>query len=247
MTEVPDQTQGRATDTGRKGAVRPRSGGSQARFNPLHPSMELPPEQLIRLLGLEAKTGRARRKAPPPPAGNDAGALTAKRTTLSASELPRMEIGARERNPRRRAQAHTPARRGTSPLLLATGMGVIAGAVVAAYLLLGQPPRGLPATSPSQVTTATPPEEKVTTGNQPTPSPALAPQNPSPATPTADPVAPPPALGDNSRWEAVVQAQEQRLQAAAAQRFSQRLRLHDNGPETGPKSDDPAQGEQPLF
>ena len=40
------------------GANPPTGGGGRLAFNPLHPSMELPPEQLIRLLSLETKKTR---------------------------------------------------------------------------------------------------------------------------------------------------------------------------------------------
>jgi hypothetical protein len=41
---------------------KPAAGRGALAFNPLHPSMELPPEQLIRLLGMESKKTRKHMK-----------------------------------------------------------------------------------------------------------------------------------------------------------------------------------------
>jgi hypothetical protein len=47
----------------RKAVDTPPAAGGKAHFNPLHPSMELPPEQLIRLLGVESKKTRRQDKS----------------------------------------------------------------------------------------------------------------------------------------------------------------------------------------
>ncbi|VAW74360.1 hypothetical protein MNBD_GAMMA15-1348 [hydrothermal vent metagenome] len=53
---------GQAQRMARRTSDKPSPAGGQLNFNPLHPSMELPPEQLIRLLGLEHKTKRRKKK-----------------------------------------------------------------------------------------------------------------------------------------------------------------------------------------
>ena len=64
------------------------SSGSQLNFNPLHPSMELPPEQLIRLLGMEGKKIRKSRKTRRSPKQAPAATLTTVNDQADATPPP---------------------------------------------------------------------------------------------------------------------------------------------------------------
>lgn len=264
MTDVPGDIQERTSGARRTDAIKPRSGGSQSRFNPLHPSMELPPEQLIRLLGLEAKSSRSNRDTARRARAEGGNApLTADRTPLSGTDLPRMAVRAQDRAQRqqkRQPQTQPADRWRASPMLLAGA--VVAGAIVVAYLLLGQQPVDLPGASLSQ-TTAAKVDPATVAGNRPAqtqPAPAqvtTTPQTtaaPTPATPPAGPL-----------WDAAVRAQEKHLQDSAAQRFQQRLELGSGAtaPSAVPQTeevppspedtatpapeDTTAQGVEPLF
>ncbi len=98
----------------------PSPGSVQLSFNPLHPSMELPPEQLIRLLGLENKTKRRRKKRSP--------------VTTPKLSLPQTPPARAERERDRVAPPFAEPRRGlVVPSLIA---GAVAGIAISAYLIL---------------------------------------------------------------------------------------------------------------
>ena len=106
------------------------AGGNRMAFNPLHPSMELPPEQLIRLLGLETKKTRKQdarqaRKRPETPAPRSAG-----HDTKPSAQLPPPIRPQRSRA----AAAHTRTEKSRSGLLLpAIAVGVLAGVAASGY------------------------------------------------------------------------------------------------------------------
>ncbi|MGD8843623.1 MAG: hypothetical protein PVJ83_09130, partial [Gammaproteobacteria bacterium] len=62
MTKTPTLELGQKQQASKGSSNEPRTRGSHMNFNPLHPSMELPPEQLIRLLGMEGKKSRKKSK-----------------------------------------------------------------------------------------------------------------------------------------------------------------------------------------
>ena len=63
MTDKTIVDPGHAQRLQRRTGDKPAPSAGQLNFNPVHPSMELPPEQLIRLLGMESKKTRKSRKA----------------------------------------------------------------------------------------------------------------------------------------------------------------------------------------
>lgn len=247
MNDTSTINQGKTQGANRRVSDKSRSTGSQSKFNPLHPSMELPPEQLIRLLGLEEKMSRKKQKTAPAEevkpviqtAAAEAAAPAARPTRRSTTEksLPKLEVPTDHHMYRKRR--HT--RRDTSPFLRqrtnllsrAIGFGTVAGIAVSAYLFWWQPAAEHHRSAPVAKTTATP---------DGTPKPktlpqAVAPitaktQSPAPPTPAAAaPILPPAKASvkresapvDDPRWQAVVEAQEQRLRDAAEQRLRERI------------------------
>ena len=213
----------------RRAADNPRAGGRQSSFNPLHPSMELPPEQLIRLLGLEGK--KIRKKHKPAQAKAPTRADTGRAASVPATEIPpvperlapmRAETSVARRSPRKqRARQDLSAfpERRTGLLLPAVGIGVLAGLAVTAYLFWWQP---APATTP----TARPAGSREIAA-PPKPLPVKRTLPPSVASPVQHANAPAipaePALSTAPKWQAALTAQEQRLHAAAEQRLNQRI------------------------
>ncbi len=123
----------RETDT-------PHSTGSQLSFNPLHPSMELPPEHLIRLLGLENKPKRRKKRpastATPSVKQKSAGPATKDKPVKLS--LPATPPASAERE---KDMASTPfdekPRRNLVVASLAAG--VVAGIGLSLYLFWGNP------------------------------------------------------------------------------------------------------------
>jgi hypothetical protein len=130
---------GQAQRMSRRTTDKPASSGGQLNFNPLHPSMELPPEQLIRLLGLEKKTKR-RKKRPTPVTARveeDTSAcsapadrpvkLTRPKTPPASAERERDIASAPFGEPRRNL------------LVISLIVGAIAGTGLSAYLFWSGP------------------------------------------------------------------------------------------------------------
>lgn len=256
MSHTPTVDPGQAQQLSRRAADKSRASGSQTRFNPLHPSLELPPEQLIRLLGLEDKPSRRKHKsgvAESARADLHSGNLSTPPAAVPVSEsapLPRLEVPTDHRMYQKRQYRDrdtTPFKQGRpSLLLMATGIGILAGIAVSAYVfwwqsdaqpklpeaLVKTPPAattaGIPApvkrqssaiAAPSPATTKTAPPAAVT-------APTVKPQLTRPETTSAPPTENTPA--DDPRWRAAVEAQEQRLRAAAAQRLRERMQQGNN-------------------
>lgn len=213
----------------RRTSDKPRAGGRQSSFNPLHPSMELPPEQLIRLLGLEGK--KVRKKSKPVPAKAPAGAVSRPAASMPAAEIPpvpeplapmRAETSVARRAPRKqRARQDLSAfpERRTGLLLPALGIGMLAGLAVTAYLFWWQP---APVSTPAARSAGTgesvaPPKALPVKRTQP--SPVSAPARPvtEPAKPTQQ------ELATDPKWRTALTAREQQLRAAAEQRLNQRI------------------------
>ncbi|TCK17232.1 hypothetical protein DFR30_0453 [Thiogranum longum] len=114
------------------------STGSQLSFNPLHPSMELPPEQLIRLLGLENKTKR-RKKRPASSAASSGKMKPAARAVdkLAKLTLPAIPPASAERE---KDIASTPFEGPRRNLVAASlVVGTLAGIGLSIYLFWGSP------------------------------------------------------------------------------------------------------------
>ena len=146
-SEKMQKNQRRATD-------KPRAASVRSSFNPLHPSMELPPEQLIRLLGLESKKIRKQKRKQPAPAQQttvDPEATTALPPELERSgpapannhayQKPRSTHRQREYE-QAREQGDSKIRRGL--WLPALAAGLICGAAASAYLFWMQPQHDSP-------------------------------------------------------------------------------------------------------
>jgi hypothetical protein len=213
----------------RRTSDKPRTGGRQSSFNPLHPSMELPPEQLIRLLGLEGK--KIRKKSKPVRAKVPAGAVSRPAASVPAAEirpvpetLPpmRAETSVARRAPRKQRSRQDlsafPERR-SGLLLPALGLGVLAGLAVTAYLFWWQPaPAGMPAARSAGTGESVAPAKALPVKRtQPLPVPAPARQVTQPAKPTQ------PELATDPKWRTALTAREQQLRAAAEQRLNQRI------------------------
>ena len=236
--------QGQSRD--RRASDKPRASGSQSRFNPLHPSLELPPEQLIRLLGLEDKQSRKRHKherdtattAVRPntvPAGNDRPAAPAA-PPKAASALPRMEVPSDHPMYQKRRQRHLETApfspRRSNLLWPAAGIGIVGGLIVSAYIFWWQPTSGptsqatVQTTQPAPVVRSTPAAaaavKTVPAAKPVTATPAPAQRAPLASTPP--PATPAPAPVEDPAWRAAVEKQEQRLQEAAEKRLLERMR-----------------------
>jgi len=213
----------------RRTSDKPRAGGRQSSFNPLHPSMELPPEQLIRLLGLEGK--KVRKKNKPVRAKAPVGAVGRPAASMPAAEIPpvpeplapmRAETSVARRAPRkqraRQDLAAFPERR-TGLLLPALGIGVLAGLAVTAYLFWWQP---APASTPAARSTGTresvaAPKALPVKRTQPSLVSAPVRQVTEPAKATQ------PELATDPKWRTALTEREQQLRAAAEQRLNQRI------------------------
>lgn len=231
MTESFTPSPERIEHESRRKVDTSKSGGSQLSFNPLHPSMELPPEQLIRLLGLETKKIRKGKKAH--------GQASDKHPRFNTQHLeirqepvkPAPLILPVSREHRRvRSDVHNE-RRGI--LLPAVVMGVLVGVAAAGYLFLSKPPIATiqPAVAESgsgaanSQQPAQPPDQS---GKrfQPDHSPVAASPTGNPAESTQ--VATPPLANDmvmpvTPDRQAAIDAELARLRAEAEERFARQM------------------------
>jgi hypothetical protein len=221
MTDSTTIDSGQTQKKQRRATDKPRAANVRSSFNPLHPSMELPPEQLIRLLGLESKKIRKQKRSQPAPAQRTTASPSAS-TKLPTEKPVRSEpapAASQTRSTHRqreyehaRKQGNSKGRRGLWVPALATGL--ICGIVVSTYLFWMQPDHG------TTTTAAAPAPNKVT--RSPVTS---APRKP--ATKTAAPKAkstPPSAAKNDPAWLATIEARGKHLRDEAKQRFEQRLK-----------------------
>lgn len=222
----------------RRVSDKPRASGSQSSFNPLHPSMELPPEQLIRLLGLEGKKTRKHPKRAATAGGTTAPAkemsppkeLAPEASPVSTWSLPDDMVPASRkratksansggnptpRKPRRAHASDTVFQEHRNGLLLpAATIGVLAGLAVAAYLFWGRPSSEKTAVGkPPVAARIDSPKETTVTG-------VTSPPTQSKSSPIERKQ---PEVVNDSKWRAAVQAQEQRVRAAAQERLRARM------------------------
>jgi len=210
MTDTNIVDPGHAQRLKRRSEDRPASGGGQMSFNPLHPSMELPPEQLIRLLGMESKkTRKVRKTASPAPA-------SAKEHRSKPQQAPAPAETARlESRPERNHQypdSQPPMFDNSRRNLLVPALlvGVVAGISVSAYLLMSQP---VPVAEQKPAVVSSVPAKK--------PQTAAKQANRKPA---AGSKAPAMTIQEQAAWQADIEQENQRLQAAAKQRLAERIR-----------------------
>ena len=224
MTDSTIIDSGQTQKKQRRATDKPRAASVRSSFNPLHPSMELPPEQLIRLLGLESKKIRKQKRTQP---------VAAQQTTASPSASTKLPTAKAVRSEPARAASQTrstrsthrqreyeharkrgnsKSRRGLWVPALVTGL--ICGIVVSTYLFWMQAEHG------AATKTVTPAPNKVTR------SPVTnAPRKP--ATKTAAPTAkstPPSAAKNDPAWLATIEARGKHLRDEAKQRLNQRLK-----------------------
>ena len=224
MTDSTTIDSGQAKKKQRRATDKPRSANVRSSFNPLHPSMELPPEQLIRLLGLESKKIRKQKRSQPAPVQQTAAPPSAS-TTLTPEEPARSEPApATSQTPSTRSthrqreyeharkQRKSKSRRGLWVPALATGL--VFGIAVSTYLFWMQPEHG------AATTAVAPAPNKVT--RSPVTSAPRKPATKTPA-PTAKSTTPSAAQNDPA-WLATIEARGKRLRDEAKQRLDQRLK-----------------------
>lgn len=233
----------------RRTSGKPAPVSGQLNFNPLHPSMELPPEQLIRLLGLEHKTKRRKKKSrqtspvsstrPHTTEGSPASKpvkLSIPRTTPASAERERDIVAA--------PFGDSPKRLVVSALIV----GAIAGIAISAYLFWGGSEQAVPETK--QTTPAAAIKKAVRPlpkSVKPVPAsvPAAAPV-PAPASvPTLEPVSLP------ATRQGIIQ-RDNVIPQEAEQRFPDRVSEQENVLPASTMSDDipdPAsmQTDNPVF
>lgn len=240
MTDTNIVDPGHAQRLKRRADDRPAPGGSQMSFNPLHPSMELPPEQLIRLLGMESKKTRKVRKtrktARPAPAAatrQQAKPQQSPATTETPKKVSRPARSIRYED----SQPPMFEDKRRNLLVPALLVGVVAGITVSAYLLLSQP---VPVTEQKPVAATTSPVKKVPTATKP---------------PTSKPAAAM-SIQEQAQWQAAAQKENQRLRNTAEQLFAERVMQLEAAAEiteatpaadpTPAPATQPAMDEQPL-
>lgn len=193
------------------------TGGSQLSFNPLHPSSELPPEQLIRLLGMETRKTRKQPKSAKNTASRQPG------TSQGTGQEPAGTFTAEKRHSHRKsARAVTDSqifgskRKGL--LVSSIVSGALAGVAISAYLFLGEtPPSTATARNTSSVSVTperTPPGARIrpVTGEKPV-------RQPSPAKTLAAEISKTVATVSPAQ----IQTEQKRLRAEAEQRLAERL------------------------
>ena len=222
MTDTTIIDPGHAQRLQRRAQDKPAARGRQMNFNPLHPSMELPPEQLIRLLGMESKKIRKSRKS------HHAArqTATAESTTADvqkshaqapAEAAPQIPRPADRSIQYERCEASQVFDSGRSGLLVpALLVGVVAGIAVSGYLFWFQPAEPGTQATPASVVTAQPkaqrPERKTVERSVIPATPAAAAAKETKMT-----------AQESAEWQAAVAVREQQLRSAAEQRLSERV------------------------
>ncbi|MFQ5643711.1 MAG: hypothetical protein ACE5FQ_08425 [Thiogranum sp.] len=228
MTETTIVDPGHAQRLRRRAQDKPAASGNQMNFNPLHPSMELPPEQLIRLLGMESKkirkSGKTRRRAArqvtsaeQPPVDTQESSTPDATQVKPAMQVPRPA----DRNIQyERCEAPQVFDNGRSGLLMpALLAGVVVGIAVSGYLFWYQPAGVDIQKTPAPVAASQPqktqPKRKAVERSA-TPVAAL-------GTAAKKSTAPKMSVQERAEWQAAVEAREQHLLNAAQQRLAERV------------------------
>lgn len=222
-TTVDTQGKRDKTESRRKNDA-PAASPRQRSFNPLHPSMELPPEQLIRLLGLQTRKNRKRKKpntsqqsetAKPAVTDKAATDMLETRPTENKSEKP-VSLPAFD-EPRRRGL-----------LLPATIAGILLGAGVSAWLFLNQQDvqQTSSPTFSAQVEPPAAPAEKPAQAIPPAPE-----TTPTLATPPAQKSPSVSTQRSDRAWREAILEQRTRLYSEAQQRFDAQLNSMQTGQE----------------
>jgi hypothetical protein len=261
MTDSLTLDSSQAQNTSRKAGGNPGRRSNQMNFNPLHPSMELPPEQLIRLMGLESKKTRKQQKSSPQP--GDKPRRQSADTQPAEEPVASIPVSDKPAKPQRplatkskryaREVSDIPGfsekRRG---LLIPSIVAVlVAGLVVSGYLFwqrpssvavqeTGVPATPVPASKPQPK--KQPVQQPAVTPARPQPKAVKAPPVTRPAAPPAgmQPAAPAPAIApvqtvnepNSAEWQAAIDAEQARLREAAQQRLQQQLVDVENMDET---------------
>jgi hypothetical protein len=219
MTDTTIVDPGHAQRLKRRTDDKPAPSGNQLNFNPVHPSMELPPEQLIRLLGMESKKIRNSRKASHSP--KQAAAATPMTVDTQADSTPppakpKPQV-VRPTNRSIQYERNEPSQvfdNGRSGLLVPSLLvGLVAGIAVSGYLFWYQPADTTVQKTPTPVAVKQPqkPQSKRELVKR-TPAPV-----PNSATKRKM------SAQENAAWRAATEAQEERLRATAEQRLVERV------------------------
>jgi len=207
---------GQAQRMARRTSDTPSPAGGQLNFNPLHPSMELPPEQLIRLLGLEHKTKRRKKKTKKTRAVNARINHETEDTPASESvklSLPETTPACAERE---RDMVAAPFGDSQKRLIVpALIVGAVAGIAISAYLFWGSSEDIAPVAKQSA------PAAEIKKAVRPLPKPVK-------PVPAAAPAATPATRQGLIQRDKVVpqfkiEAEEKRLRIEAEQRYSERV------------------------
>jgi hypothetical protein len=227
MTDSTTINSGQAKKKQRRATDKPRAASVCSSFNPLHPSMELPPEQLIRLLGLESKKIRKQKRSQSAPVQQTTASPGA--STSLPPEAPARSEPAPAASQKRSAQSarsthrqreyehaskhgNSKSRRGIWVPALASGL--VCGIAVSAYLFWMQPEHG------AATTAAAPATNKVSRSPV-----ASAPRKPATKTPASTAKSTPPsAVKNDPAWLATIEARGKHLRDEAKQRLDQRLK-----------------------
>lgn len=235
MTDTPIVAPGQNQRQQRRNSDKPRASTKTSAFNPLHPSMELPPEELIRLLGLESKKLRKERKK----SGRSAQSKRTKQSTPTvtpedgletltsqhpdtdtATPVEKRQPDTRTPSTRRRRQSmETPVfgEQRRNLLIPAVAIGLVAGIALSAYLFWMKP-------ASEQAAVDTTPGKPVAVNKRPaTPAERKAPVNQVKRKATPAPI-------DDPAWQATIRAQEKRLRADAEKRFKERMAAAKSAP-----------------
>jgi hypothetical protein len=217
--------------------------GARLAFNPLHPSMELPPEQLIRLLSLETKKTRRKESRPSRKSSRATSGQSVRREGSATTEQPPARMRA-QRNYATVAQVESEKRRG-SLFLPALAVGMVVGLAASAYVFWSQPvpvstdaTLASPATGTRQDDTAQArtalPDTGAAASKQPAePARTASPQSrPAHTAAAAQPSAADeatPQTNQQAGRKAAIKAERERLRGEAEQRFAELLKQSESG------------------
>ncbi len=237
MTDMTIVDPGHAQRLRRRTGDKPAPSGSRLNFNPLHPSMELPPEQLIRLLGMESKKIRKSTKARHTPKQTPSATLPpadtqADSTPAPAKAQPQAVHPADCSIQYERCEPPQVFDNGRSGLLVPSLLvGMVAGIAISSYLFWYQPADTAVQKTPVPIVAK--PPQKLQPKHQmvkrtPVPIAPVAPVTPvaqvAPVTPPATPAAEQKmSAQENAAWQATIEAQQQRLSATAKKRLAERV------------------------
>ncbi|GMQ88840.1 MAG: hypothetical protein BMS9Abin09_0278 [Gammaproteobacteria bacterium] len=216
MTDTTIVNPGSAKRRQRRTGDKPGPSGNRLNFNPLHPSMELPPEQLIRLLGMESKKIRKSRKTRKTPKQAPVVALETADTEQDRKPPPAkphpLAVSPVNRSIQyERSEPPQVFDNGRSGLLVPSLLvGLVAGIVVSGYLFWSQPADTRVQKAPApDIAKQVQPKQSQRQLVKRTMAPAAKEQKMS--------------AQENVEWRATVKAQQQRLRTAAEQRLSERV------------------------